>query len=58
MGNLFNSTKGIIIAPDSIWKPIFTSENEIIMHIAEFLSGGTGKYVKLAIPYIREAFGI
>lgn len=58
MGNLFNSTKGIIIAPDSIWKPIFTSENEIIMYIAEFLSGGTGKYVKLAIPYIREALGI
>ncbi len=57
IGNLF-SEKGVKFLSKSKWKPIFTSENEIILTIAEFLSGGSGKYLKIAIPSIREALGI
>lgn len=57
MGNLF-SEKGLEFSSKSVWKPIFTSENEVILTIAEFLSSGSGKYLKIAMPSIREALGI
>ncbi len=57
IGNLF-SEKGLEFSSKSGLKPIFTSENEVILTIAEFLSGGSGKYLKIAMPSIREALGI
>lgn len=58
MGNLFTK-KGVELASKNQWKQVFTSDNEIILAIAEFLSGnGTGRYIKEVMPAIREALGI
>ena len=57
MGNLF-SEKGVKFSSKTEWKQIFTSENEVILTIAEFLSGGSGKYLQAVMPSIREALGI
>lgn len=57
MGNLFNK-EGIEFSSKSKWKPIFILNNEIILYIAEFLSDGSGRYIKAVMPSIREALGI
>lgn len=57
VGNLFRKGMGEI-SSKSEWKQIFTSDNEIILNIVEFFSGGSGKYLQVVMPSIHEALGI
>ena len=57
MGNLFRKGMGKILSK-SEWKPIFTSDNEIILNIVEFFTGESGKYLQAVMPSIHEALGI
>lgn len=57
MGNLFRKGMGKILSK-SEWKPIFTSNNEIILNIVEFFSGGSGKYLQAVMSSVHEVLGI
>lgn len=46
------------ISSNSKWKPIFTSNNEIILNIAGSLPNESFKYLQIAIPSIREVIGM